>query len=67
MMYSLLSPAFAAARMFTESLLSNDDISLLLHVEHAYKAVAQIRYNMLDFRCSEDTNCALLRSDNVQS
>jgi hypothetical protein len=32
MMYSILLPAFAAARMFTESLLSNDNIPLLLHV-----------------------------------
>jgi hypothetical protein len=32
MMCSLLLPAFTAARMFTESLLSNDDIPLLLHV-----------------------------------
>jgi hypothetical protein len=32
MMYSLLLPAFTAARIFTESLLSNDDIPLLLHV-----------------------------------
>jgi hypothetical protein len=31
-MYSLLLPAFVATRMFTESLLSNDDIPLLLRV-----------------------------------
>jgi hypothetical protein len=31
-MYSLLLPAFGAARMFTESLLSNDDIPLLLNM-----------------------------------
>jgi hypothetical protein len=30
--YSLLLPAFGATRMFTESLLSNDDIPLLLRV-----------------------------------
>jgi hypothetical protein len=30
--YSLLLPAFAATRMFTESLLSNDDFPLLLRV-----------------------------------
>jgi hypothetical protein len=30
--YSILLPAFAATRMFSESLLSNDDIPLLLHV-----------------------------------
>jgi hypothetical protein len=32
LVYSLLLPAFAATRMFTESLLSNDDIPLLLRV-----------------------------------
>jgi hypothetical protein len=57
MMNSLLLPAFAAARMFTESLLSNDDIPLLLHVWTCLQSccLAMVWSNPLQYETSSAT------------
>jgi hypothetical protein len=56
-MYSLLLTAFAATRMFTEPLLSNDDIPLLLRV--TWQRFSKIRYIIIIIIIIESRNSAV--------